>query len=138
MKQCKAIGCTVEFNYSDLSDYCPKCRNAKAANDPMQPVSYSPATPNAMDFMRKGMGHMDDRASQYDAPEGERSMGKTVSMFNILTGHSLTETEGWKFMQVLKMVRSCQGDFREDNYEDGSAYAALAGESHAREVSLES
>jgi len=36
-------------------------------------------------------------------------------------------------MEILKMVRASQGEFRADNYEDGAAYAALAGEAAARE-----
>lgn len=137
MKQCKAIGCSIEYNYSDSHDYCPKCRGEAAANDPMQPVNPS-TTPTAMEFMQKGLNHMDDRANEYDSPEGERSMAKTVAAFNIFTGHSLTETEGWKFMECLKMARSCQGEFKADTYEDRSSYAALAGESHAKEAALES
>lgn len=76
--------------------------------------------------------HMRDRAATYDKPEGERSMGATVDAFRAVTGHKLTEEQGWLFMSLLKAVRSQQGSYRADSYEDGSAYVALAGEAAAR------
>ena len=73
------------------------------------------------------------RGITYDTPNGERSMGKTVAMFNIHTGFNLTEEQGWQFMELLKMVRSGQGEFKLDNYVDGCSYTSLAGESAARD-----
>ena len=87
----------------------------------------------APEFLEAGAKHMRDRAATYDKPEGERSMGKTVEMFNTLTGADLTEEQGWLFMATLKMVRAQQGGFRADSYEDGAAYFALAGESAIRD-----
>lgn len=83
----------------------------------------------AHEFLESGLGHMKDRAATYDAPAGERSMAKTVAMYNALTGQSMSEEQGWKFMCCLKMARSEQGAFRADNFEDLAAYAGLAGES---------
>jgi hypothetical protein len=80
-------------------------------------------------FLEKALGHMKDRAATYDSEQGERSMGKTVAMFNALYGLELTEEQGWAFMCLLKLVRTSQGDFRADNYEDLAAYAGLMGES---------
>lgn len=77
--------------------------------------------------------HMNDRAATYDKPEGERSMRATVQAFNIMTDNMLTEEQGWLFMQLLKAVRSQQGAYRADSYEDGAAYVALAGEAAAKE-----
>ena len=82
----------------------------------------------AQEFLEKAIGHMEDRAATYDKPDGERSMGKTVTAFNAITGHALTEEQGWLLMGLLKMARSQQGGFRADNYEDEAAYAALRGE----------
>lgn len=87
----------------------------------------------APDFLKKGLGHMEDRAATYDKEGGERSMDKTVAAFNIITGHSLTEEEGWLMMEILKQVRSMQGNFKADNYEDLAAYAALRGECASRD-----
>jgi hypothetical protein len=84
----------------------------------------------AVDILNLAAGHMQDRAETYDAPQGERSMGKTVAAFNAIYGTDLTE-EGWAFMVLLKMVRTSQGEYRADNYEDGTAYFALMGETAA-------
>ena len=58
----------------------------------------------------------------------ERSMKATVDAFNALTGQQLTETQGWQFMAVLKLARANGGNFKLDDYLDGAAYFALAGE----------
>lgn len=86
----------------------------------------------APDFLKAGLGHMQDRATTYDKPEGERSMRMTVDLVNVLLADKLSsplsEEDGWNIMQLLKLVRSKQGEFKADNYEDGAAYAGLAGE----------
>ena len=87
----------------------------------------------AHSICQAAMGHMDDRATTYDQKGGERSMGKTVTAFNALTGHQLTEEQGWLLMELLKCARSQQGNYRAVNYEDATAYAALRGEAAARE-----
>jgi len=87
----------------------------------------------AHDILKAAAGHMQDRAATYDKPEGERSMGATVEAFKAVTGHHLTEEQGWLFMTLLKAVRSQQGEYRADSYEDGAAYFALAGEAAARD-----
>lgn len=87
----------------------------------------------AADIVKAGIKHLEDRASTYDQPEGERSIGATVKAFNAITnGRMDSEEKGWLFMVLLKAVRSQQGDFKMDNYEDGSMYFGLMGES-ARE-----
>lgn len=85
--------------------------------------------PTALDMLEAAHGHMRDRASAYDKPDGERSMGRTVAAFNAITGHALAESQGWLFMQVLKNVRdqTAPGG-HPDSQEDNVAYAALAGE----------
>lgn len=93
----------------------------------------APAPVTAHSILEAAGGHMRDRAATYDKPEGERSMGATVDAFRAITGHKLTEEQGWLFMQLLKAVRSQQGAYRDDSYADGAAYCALAGEAAARE-----
>ena len=85
---------------------------------------------NPPDVLHAAAKHMEDRAFVYDSPGGERSMEKTVDMFNNLMGGDryMTTEQGWMFMAILKMVRSQQGEFKLDNYEDLAAYAALAAE----------
>ena len=82
----------------------------------------------AHEILQAAQQHMDDRARTYDKPEGERSMSATVEAFSAITGVDMTEEQGWLFMALLKAVRSQQGDYRADSYEDGAAYFALAGE----------
>lgn len=82
----------------------------------------------ATDFLEKARAEMKDREKTYDSASGERSMRATVAMFNAMTGFEITEEQGWKFMVCLKLVRSEQGDFRDDNFVDGVAYFGLAGE----------
>lgn len=74
------------------------------------------------------------RGVMYDSTgqQQERSMGKVVTMFNALTGHELTNEQGWKFMCLLKLARSEQGEFSLDSFIDLAAYAALAGEEAAK------
>lgn len=89
----------------------------------------------AHDILNNAVGHMRDRAATYDKPEGERSMAATVAAFLAVTGDGAMNTveRGWLFMAMLKAVRSQQGGYRADNYEDGAAYFALAGETAALE-----
>lgn len=72
-----------------------------------------------------------DRAATRDLP-AERSMARTVAAFNALTGHALDETQGWLFMVALKAARATAGSHNPDDYTDGAAYFALAGESADR------
>ena len=80
---------------------------------------------NTHTSFRNRRKEMRDRAAQPDvslgAPNstlgsgtgqpGERSMASTVKAFNALTGHNLTESEGWEFMVLLKLVRGRQEIF---------------------------
>jgi len=73
-----------------------------------------------------------ERSKDYDNPEGERSMKATVAVFNAVTGHSMTETEGWLFMCALKQVRAFTGGkLHADSMIDLIAYSALMAESAA-------
>jgi hypothetical protein len=89
---------------------------------------------HATAFLEAGLAHMQDRAVTYDKQEqgGERSMGATVAAFNAATGNALTEEQGWLFMVFLKAIRTQQGQFRADNYEDGAAYFGLMGEAASK------
>lgn len=84
----------------------------------------------AQEFLKKAANLMDERGKQYDQPEGERSMGRAVRAFNAITGHNLTEPEGWLLLLVLKNVRQWQNPdkYHGDSAEDGVAYAALMAE----------
>lgn len=88
----------------------------------------------APDLLQKALGHMMDRASTYDQPQGERSMGRTVAAFNAITGRELTESEGWLLLALLKQVRLfARPGYHADSAEDAIAYLSLLGEARARE-----
>lgn len=85
--------------------------------------------PKAAELLGRAARHMHDRASTYDAPEGERSMGKTVAAFNAITDHTLRESEGWLLMALLKSVRGfTRAEYHADSFEDLIAYTALCAE----------
>lgn len=89
---------------------------------------------DAPEFCDRAAELMRERAAQYDKPEGERSMARTVAAFNAVTGRDLPESEGWLFMLLLKQVRQWQqpGKYHADSAEDGVAYSALLAESLKR------
>lgn len=87
------------------------------------------ATPKASELLGRAAMHMHERASTYDEPQGERSMGKTVAAFNAITGRELAESEGWLFMSLLKAVRAqTRSAPHQDSLEDMIAYTALFAE----------
>ena len=90
---------------------------------------------SAVKILENAAGHLKDRADTYDRPDGERSVGATVQAFNAITGDGPMNSaeRGWLFMALLKMVRSQQGNYKADNYEDLTAYSALMGEAACEE-----
>ncbi|WAI96147.1 HNH endonuclease [Vibrio phage vB_VhaP_PG11] len=98
--------------------------------DPIPPKENEEAV-EASAILHKGAECIGDRASERDT-DSERSMSATVAAFNAMYGKDLTEEQGWMFMVFLKAARAKGGDFRLDDYIDGSAYFALAGEARAQ------
>lgn len=89
----------------------------------------------AAEILDKAAGHMRDRAATYDKPDGERSMAQTVDIFNLFHGTTLTEAQGWHFMQILKDVRLfTSSGYHADSAEDCVAYAGLKAEARAKEA----
>jgi hypothetical protein len=87
----------------------------------------------AQNILKTGATTIGNRAKERDdAEQGERSMAATVRAFNAIYGLDLTETQGWMFMVFLKAARAKEGQFNLDDYIDGAAYFALAGESAAK------
>jgi hypothetical protein len=83
---------------------------------------------HAVEVLRRAADLIEERAVQRDQPGGEKTMGKTVAAFNAIYGTELTEVQGWHFMELLKMVRSAYGVYVLDDFEDKTAYSALAAE----------
>lgn len=130
--------CHVEHDTIPRAMDCFQSHEVLAAEDPAEHVLEEAVTlepeaprypPKAPELLGRAAAHMHDRASTYDAPEGERSMGKAVTAFNAITGHTLTESEGWLLLQVLKDVRLfTRSAYHADSAEDCIAYAALKAE----------
>lgn len=85
----------------------------------------------AVETLRRAADLIEQRGKQRDSDTGERSMARTVGAFNAVYGTNLTETQGWHFMELLKMARSSQGAHVADDFDDKVAYAALAAECEA-------
>lgn len=135
-----------EFIGSDeLSRWADGHWNGDKMQDPDDLVAEAPtegtvdkATPSpdvldAAAYLRDAASTMAERGKQYDSPEGERSMGKTVQAFNTITGQDLTEAQGWAFMSVLKKVRQYQAGAHLDSCVDDVAYTALFAEARMQE-----
>lgn len=102
------------FTLEVIEEIAPEC--------PQPPVQ-------APELLGRAARHMHDRASTYDSPGGARSMGKAVTAFNAITGHTLSESEGWLLLQVLKDVRLfTRSAYHADSAEDCIAFAALKAE----------
>lgn len=91
----------------------------------------------AEEYLLEAKALMEERGKTYDKSNGgkpERSMGKTIAAFNIITGHNLKESEGWLIQLLLKQTRQWSTeDFHLDSAEDSVAYASLTSESLDRE-----
>lgn len=97
---------------------------------PLKPKNAEAKQMSASDFLIKAGDLLSERGKDYDKPEGERSMGKTVSAFNAITGKDLSEAEGWLLLQILKDVRQWQNPekYNADSAEDCVSYCALKAE----------
>lgn len=114
-----AVLCCISAAVDNFNE-AAEARNAAKAEIPL---------PKAAELLGRAAKHMHDRASTYDKPEGERSMGQAVAAFNTVTGHTLKESEGWLFMALLKAVRGFTREaYHADSFEDLIAYAALCAE----------
>jgi hypothetical protein len=86
-------------------------------------------SPKAPELLGRAATLLTERGRDYDQPEGERSMSKTVDAFNTITGLGITETQGWLFMICLKQVRAFTTfPHHEDSLHDLIAYSALMAE----------
>lgn len=108
--------------------------SAEPAATPAAECANDSAPVTAPGVLDRAAGHMRDRAATYDAPGGERSMGKAVHALNSITGLQLDESHGWLLMLLLKNARLfASKGYHDDSAEDAAAYAALLAESKWRE-----
>lgn len=88
----------------------------------------------AESFMEEAARLLTERGKEYDSSRGERSMEKTVALFNLRTRKDLTEAEGWIFLGYLKDVRQdSAGGAHKDSAVDRINYALLEAEARFRE-----
>lgn len=85
----------------------------------------------ATSFLKQAVFLQEQRAAEYDQEGGERSAGKVAAAFNAITGHSLTESDVWMLLVVLKQVRFYNNPSQKhrDSVEDLVSYSALFAES---------
>lgn len=123
-----AIGCDVaEAFWWDHRDATSDIVAYRVVGE--QPVGRGGVS--AVETLRRAADLIELRGKQRDSDAGERSMARTVAAFNAVYGANLTETQGWHFMELLKMARSSQGAYVADDFDDKVAYAALAAECEA-------
>lgn len=85
-----------------------------------------PDSAKAADILQRSAELLIERGKQYDTADGRSSMDRAVAAFNAITGHSLTEAEGWLLMQCVKDARQwARGGYHADSAEDCIAFAAL-------------
>lgn len=108
-------------------------RAARQIYDAPCKANFTPPPPTAVTLLREAAAQIEQRAAVRDLPHGERSMARTVDAFNCLYGTVLSETQGWAFMQMLKLARASAGAYHADDYVDNIGYGALTAESAARE-----
>lgn len=84
-------------------------------------------------FLMEALRLQKERGEEYDQEGGERSMAKTVEIFNVYKDLDLKESDGWLFMEILKNVRQLsKEEFHEDSASDGVAYSSLKAEAQSR------
>jgi hypothetical protein len=124
--------CDTEYDTVTKAAACTQRHEEETASLEINPIGLArPAVPlpRAPELLGRAATHMHERGKTYDEPEGERSMGKAVTAFNAITGRTITESEGWLLLQVLKDVRLfTRAAYHQDSAEDCIAYAALKAE----------
>lgn len=89
--------------------------------------------PTADQILQTSAAVMAAKASERDVAQ-ERSMSRCVTAFNAMSGHKLSERDGWLFMATLKLTRALSTPTGvADDYVDGASYCALAGECTSKE-----
>ena len=120
---------TLDGRIDPLSPPVLFVNNPFDKNDPNNPSSCTDECKEEKDadyFLNKAVEILKERGRERDV-EKERSMARIVSVYNALTGQSMSVEDGWKFMAILKLVR-IQIKPHEDGFLDALSYIALWGE----------
>lgn len=90
----------------------------------------------ALDILKQAMRTIEERAKQYDTPEGENSFGNIARLWEAKTGLPFLPSDAAEMLGLMKVGRSQNPGFNMDNYVDACAYFAFAGALRLREVAL--
>lgn len=90
----------------------------------------------ALDILKQAMRTIEERAKQYDTPEGENSFGNIAKLWEAKTGVSFQPSDAAEMLGLTKVGRAQNPGFNMDNYVDACAYFAFAGALRLREVAL--
>lgn len=133
-QECFVVGVAKHGLDLQITYECGAFRTLYFANYEVEPVgSKITEAATATDILQDATECLTARAVERDKGTSERSMKAAVVAFNALTGHTLTEEQGYVFMTVLKISRSQGGCFKLDDFVDMAAYAALAGEAGGKQ-----
>ena len=112
----------------------PLCSSYVKVQEPVEEIPLNTAS----EFLTHANKVMTERGETYDkstAVSQERSMGKTIEAFNVITGRDLKESEGWLLMLLLKQTRQYSSEkYHEDSALDSVAYSALLAEALANDT----
>jgi hypothetical protein len=112
-----------------------KDENLTSAVKPVDTDSIKFIVKDSIWFLDEAKRIQEERGAIYDSTGStkERSMGKTVTAFNSITGKDLTEAEGWLLLQLLKDARQWANPnaFHLDSATDGVSYSSLKAEALA-------
>lgn len=86
----------------------------------------------ANEIVKQALDALLNRAAIRDQPEGERSAARAAAILSAWEGREVEEAHVWRVMIALKMSRSVQGKFHEDDYTDLCGYAGLLGECESK------
>jgi hypothetical protein len=80
----------------------------------------------AAEMLTRSADLLVERGKRYDKADGTSSMDRAVAALNTITGHNLTEDEGWMLMLLLKLSRAtAKAGYHADSYEDAAAFVGL-------------
>jgi len=88
---------------------------------------------NARDYLNEARATIQDRGLDYGHPSD--NMQRTASLWSAYLEMPITDYQVAMCMALVKVARSMETD-KPDNYIDGTAYFAIAGQLHTEENEL--
>jgi hypothetical protein len=88
---------------------------------------------NAGDFLNEAKAIIQDRGQDYGHPQD--NMSRTAALWSSFLEMPITDYQVASCMALVKLARSMETG-KVDNYIDGAAYLAIAGQLHTQENEL--